>query len=81
MNHPWPQLAQRIVQANDAHFSSFISGLGDMQAAGEDVFTVLDELGLSDVRLRRAGLSALAGCAWTLIHDAARPFCPPPTAT
>lgn len=35
-------------------FAAFIGGLGDMQAAGEDVFTVLDELGLSDVRVSRA---------------------------
>src|SRR5690606_6919008 len=38
-------------------FASFVGGLGDMQAAGEDVFTVLDELGMSDVRVSRALLS------------------------
>jgi TP901 family phage tail tape measure protein len=35
----------------------FVSGLGRMQAAGEDVFGVLDELGMSDVRVSRALLS------------------------
>lgn len=38
-------------------FATFIGGLGDMQAAGQDVFTVLDDLGLSDVRVSRALLS------------------------
>ena len=37
--------------------ASFTSGLGRMQAAGEDVFGVLDELGMSDVRVSRALLT------------------------
>ena len=35
----------------------FIDGLGRMQAAGEDVFTTLDDLGQADVRTSRALLS------------------------
>lgn len=35
-------------------FATFIKGLGRMQSAGEDVFTVLDDLGMSDVRVSRA---------------------------
>src|SRR5690606_6653342 len=35
-------------------FAAFIQGLGDMQAAGEDVFLTLDDLGLSEVRVSRA---------------------------
>lgn len=37
---------------------TFISGLGDIQAAGGDVFGVLDELGLSEIRVRDALLRA-----------------------
>lgn len=37
--------------------TAFIGGLGRMQAAGEDVFTVLDDLGQSDVRVSRALLT------------------------
>lgn len=36
---------------------SFIDGLGRIHAAGGDVFTVLDQLGLSDIRVSRALLS------------------------
>src|SRR5690606_41508482 len=39
-------------------FASFISGLGEMQAAGEDVFTVLDELGMSDVDRKSTRLNS-----------------------
>lgn len=35
-------------------FALFIDGLGQMQAAGDDVFTTLDSLGLSEVRVSRA---------------------------
>jgi len=37
---------------------SFIEGLGGIQAAGGDVFGVLDELGLSEIRVRDALLRA-----------------------
>ncbi|HBY46031.1 MAG TPA: phage tail tape measure protein [Chloroflexi bacterium] len=47
---------------------SFIEGLGGIQAAGGDVFGVLDELGLSEIRVRDALLRA-AG-AGTLFSDA-----------
>jgi TP901 family phage tail tape measure protein len=40
--------------------TTFIAGLGRMSASGEDVFTVLDQLGLSDVRVSRALLSMAA---------------------
>ncbi|MFL6144094.1 MAG: phage tail tape measure protein, partial [Labedaea sp.] len=40
----------------------FIQGLGKMQKAGQDVFGVLDQLGLSDIRVRDALLRA-AGSA------------------
>lgn len=38
-------------------FASFTEGLGAIDAAGGDVFTVLDELGQSDVRVSRALLT------------------------
>lgn len=38
--------------------ASFIEGLGRMSAAGENVFAVLDELGLSETRVRDAMLRA-----------------------
>jgi TP901 family phage tail tape measure protein len=47
---------------------AFISGLGQMQQSGENVFPVLDELGLSEVRVRDAMLRA-AG-AGNLFTDA-----------
>lgn len=37
---------------------TFIEGLGNMSAAGENVFGVLDELGLSEIRVRDALLRA-----------------------
>jgi TP901 family phage tail tape measure protein len=37
---------------------TFIQGLGKMQASGQDVFGVLDELGLSEIRVRDALLRA-----------------------
>src|SRR5690606_22512179 len=36
---------------------SFIDGLGRINAAGGDVFTVLDDLGLADVRVSQALLN------------------------
>ena len=47
--------------------TQFVEGLGRMQARGEDVFGVLDELGLADVRVSRALLS-MAG-AGDLLAD------------
>lgn len=43
-------------------FALVVSGLGDMQASGEDVFSTLEELGQKDVRVTRSLLSmATAG--------------------
>src|SRR5699024_5219652 len=53
--------AQQFAAAFEADpagaIASFIEGLGRMQASGEDVFSVLDSLGQSDVRVSRALLS------------------------
>jgi hypothetical protein len=72
---------------------SFIEGLGGIQAAGGDVFGVLDELGLSEIRVRDALLRAagagtlfsdaikLGSEAWVentaLTHEASEPARPP----
>lgn len=41
-------------------FTSFIEGLGNIKDAGGDLFTTLDELGLSDVRVSKALLGMAA---------------------
>lgn len=50
--------------------AAFVEGLGRMQRSGEDVFGTLDELGLSEIRLRDA-LLRLAG-AGDLLTDTLR---------
>lgn len=47
---------------------AFLAGLKRMQSAGEDVFGVLDQLGLSEIRVRRMLLSA-SGAAEMLAHS------------
>ncbi len=73
-----------------AALDAFIQGLGAMNAAGEDVFTTLSDLGQSDVRVSRALLSmagagdllsrslAMGNDAWdentALIEEAAKRY-------
>lgn len=61
------RFAQTFKGAPAQALTQFVEGLGRMQARGEDVFGVLDELGMSDVRVSRALLS-MAG-AGDLLAD------------
>lgn len=54
------EFARSFEQRPAEALTSFIAGLGQMSASGQDVFTVLDQLGLSDVRVSRALLSMAA---------------------
>src|SRR5665648_412365 len=51
------EFARRWKAAPAQALNDFVSGLGRMQAAGQDIFTVLDQLGVSDIRTSRALLS------------------------
>lgn len=51
------EFARRWKAAPAQALTDFVTGLGRMQAAGQDIFTVLDQLGESDIRTSRALLS------------------------
>src|SRR5690606_972408 len=61
------QFASLFQQDSKQAITAFVEGLGDMQAKGEDVFGVLNDLGLSEIRTRDAMLR-LAG-AGDLLRD------------
>lgn len=48
------EFARAFEEDPTAAFDTFIQGLSRIQAAGGDVFTILEDLGMSDVRVSRA---------------------------